>query len=878
MSSTEVERSGDGAPRNRNEKRQLHDSGDELDAFSEELRQRPEVGSINKIAVVMAYILMGLKGVSALALLWATVVLLGGFVSDLTKTDFWYLTIIAFVQAAGLSDAMGDARMVSFRVWISSIFYDIIHAEKKHHDVRTQLPREQRRKREASTIVDLILESTIVDRILFGIFIPVVYLALSGPFLCAMLSVLRLAKQDYGIADGDTSKVNLKPALNLFYCVSLAQGTMFLSCTVLGAFLNGKALSCIAQKHGLSPTVLRAYSRKTKEMCQNNPESRVSWNLITYGADLLDSQCPEDYAAGGRALVMLIDQSSPIQIRRLLMRSPRQRIQKLIRTLAWRSPQDQEMRWLAARLVEHLAADLNLAHFPGALECVSSLFDEDTLLLTFVPGQRENGEEIDRDLVLPGLRILENLAHDRHNCTLIYNTKDLLSKIVAPISSNELIEDIKSSTAWTKVVQGSLKVVSRLMGSTGTTGEEMQNQIANDSNAVSNLEAILDMDTKNGSDVIELHVQAIEVLTQLILHHPASSATRGREKLTKRVLHIFVTANWMRDYLEDVKRKIDQPIQRSMLTVEAQGKKKMKEAQETASRLKEKAGEALAMLSSDLESIKSIPGCDDGVHCLTELLDSNVKTIKCKISATDTVEIEIKIGCRISAAVILKHLSNYIKGPTLRKVLTELLPVKQAEARGTRRIRCWERVTHYNSRSRSDIENPSDGGEGKPSALLSANQQCDETRLQAELLSLITKIRASNNLNFTEILLTQLTPQNTLEDFVVMLKKMVEDNMYASPSCLAIQKLTCEMVEEFLQDDGNVEVIDKHDIIGTLLKASKTMDRLESSMHFTGVRHDCHGVPLKPLSSVLAKRAGDLLTQRKRALGINIAPAGVPLP
>uniref|UniRef100_M8BJY8 Uncharacterized protein n=1 Tax=Aegilops tauschii TaxID=37682 RepID=M8BJY8_AEGTA len=798
---------------------------------------------------------------------------------------------------------MGDARMVSFRVWISSIFYDSVRAERKYHDVHTQLAREQRQKRQASTIVDLTLASTFVDRILFGIFMPVVYLALSGPFLCAMLSVLRLAKQDYGIADGDTSKANLKPALNLFYCVSLAQGTMFLSCTVLGTVVNRKALSSIAQKHGLSPTVLRAYSHKTKEMCQNNPESRVSWNLITYGADLLDSQCPEDYAAGGRALVMLIDQSTPLQIRRLLMRSPRQRIQKLIRTLAWRSPQDQEMRWLAARLVEHLAANLNLAHFPGALECVSSLFDEDSLLLTFVPGQRENGEEFDRDLVLPGLRILENLAHDRHNCTLIYNTKDLLSKIVAPISSNELIEDIKSSAAWTKVLHMSLKVVSRLMGSTGTTGEEMRNLFANDSNAVSNLEAILDMDTKSGSGVIELHVQAIEVLTQLVLHHPASSATRGRGKLVERALHIFVTVDWMGDYLENEKRKIGQPTQpilRSMQprmvnpclffftgysteeqmvkeAAEAPGKKKMKEAQETASRLKEKAGEALAMLSSDLESIKSIPGCDDGVHCLTELLDSNVKTIKCKISATDTVEIEIKIGCRISAAVILKHLSNYIKAPTLRKVLTELLPVKQAEARGTRRIRCWEPVTHYNSRSRSDIENPSDGGEGKPSALLSANQQCDETRLQAELLSLITKIRASNNLNFTEILLSQ-TPPNTLEDFVVMLKKMVEDNMYATPACLAIQKLTCEMVEEFLQDDANVEVIDKHDIIGTLLKASKTMDRLESSMHFTGVRHDCHGVPLKPLSSVLAKRAGDLLTQRKRALGINIAPAGVPPP
>ncbi|XBI96482.1 hypothetical protein VPH35_032758 [Triticum aestivum] len=99
---TGVRRRG-GASANQDEKRQLQGSGDELDVFlEEELQRRPEVGIINKYAVVMAYIRIGVKGIGPLALLWATVVLLGGFVSSLKKDDFWYLTIIAFVQAAGL--------------------------------------------------------------------------------------------------------------------------------------------------------------------------------------------------------------------------------------------------------------------------------------------------------------------------------------------------------------------------------------------------------------------------------------------------------------------------------------------------------------------------------------------------------------------------------------------------------------------------------------------------------------------------------------------------------------------------------------------------------------------------------------------------------
>ena len=83
-----------------NEEQQGQGSQDELDAFSSE--RRPEVRIINTYAVVMAYSRIGLKGIGALSLLWATVVLLGGFVSDLRKIDFWYLTIIAFIQAAGL--------------------------------------------------------------------------------------------------------------------------------------------------------------------------------------------------------------------------------------------------------------------------------------------------------------------------------------------------------------------------------------------------------------------------------------------------------------------------------------------------------------------------------------------------------------------------------------------------------------------------------------------------------------------------------------------------------------------------------------------------------------------------------------------------------
>ncbi|XP_044454229.1 uncharacterized protein [Triticum aestivum] len=716
-------------------------------------------------------------------------------------------------------------------------------------------------KKQIQKVVSVLIVITLYVRIFL-----VAVLAVSGPLVCLRLSG-RARKQDHGIADGEAFKANMKRALNLFYTAAFYHGGICALWMMTQAGANTLIEVIVSHQHGFSRKVIRAYLRKTKDMCLKNKTSATSWNLITYGAGLLDSSLPEDYAAGGRVLTMLIDKDVPLQVRRLLIRSPRQRIQKLIDTLAWRSPADQEMTWLAARIVEHLASDLNLAHFPGTLDCISSLLHHKTLHLPFVTGQRGGGEGIDKDLLLPGLRILENLAHDTHNCTLIYNSRGLLSKIVAPVSSNEFVEDTKSSTSWTKVVEGSLKVVSRLMGSSGSTGIKMRRLIANNSNAVKNLEAILEMDMKSNSGIIELQMRALEVLTQLALYHPTSApSVMRREKLIERALHIFLTADWMEDYLKDVKKKIDKPTpsqkntsaRPSMGTFNKLFKKvikektakqvreeKMKEAQGTAGRLKEKAGEALAMLSSDSEAIKSFTGCDDDINRLTELLDCNIRTIKCKISTTDTVEIDINTGCRISAGVILKNLSNYVNVPTLRKVFKQLLSVEQDE----------------------------------PFTSGCPNEQCGDRSLQVELLSLVTAIRANTNLNLRETLLSQ-TPRDTLEDFVVRLKKMVEDNMYATPACLAIQKLTCELVIEFIKDDQNVEMIDRHNIVATLLEASEVMDCLESDMLFAGVDHDCYGVPLKPLSSVLAKNAEDLLTQRRQALGItiNIGPASAPIP
>uniref|UniRef100_A0A0D9ZU06 Uncharacterized protein n=1 Tax=Oryza glumipatula TaxID=40148 RepID=A0A0D9ZU06_9ORYZ len=55
----------------------------------------------NTVLLCTAFLYKAMNTIGTLATIWATVVLLGGFSTLIKKKDFWYVTVIAFVQSIG---------------------------------------------------------------------------------------------------------------------------------------------------------------------------------------------------------------------------------------------------------------------------------------------------------------------------------------------------------------------------------------------------------------------------------------------------------------------------------------------------------------------------------------------------------------------------------------------------------------------------------------------------------------------------------------------------------------------------------------------------------------------------------------------------------
>ncbi|CAN6347770.1 unnamed protein product [Urochloa humidicola] len=371
----------------------------------------------------------------------------------------------------------------------------------------------------------------------FGYIIAYLY-GYSGPFVCIALALWRIAQHDYSGGDAGSGGPgsNLVPALDMFYSLVLLQGGLYVLWALWewGLFDDDPAslLDAYRQRIGLPDEgwcrdYLARYLADTRARCWREPTSIRGRTLCHFALESLDSGSWEEMHSGVRWLDAMSSWYGEDMRPHLL--PLRVRIQKLIDALGWRQPADgtTEMRVAAARIIKRLAPDIHLAHFPGAMDCISSLLDWEStdLLLT-------SKKTCPDKLILQGMAILEGLSLDHGNCTVICSTPGLLHKIMAPLSSAHLMSDVSNNTYWAFLLSRSLKVLYNLIQAPGNASSSLRWEICSSKQSMSNLGSIVE-----AAGLQELQMGAMEILTELALDNLAKET---KVNLIKKQLQIFL--------------------------------------------------------------------------------------------------------------------------------------------------------------------------------------------------------------------------------------------------------------------------------------------------------------------------------------------------
>ncbi|XP_031501075.1 uncharacterized protein LOC116264806 [Nymphaea colorata] len=506
-------------------------------------------------ALRLALLEKAASGIGALGFIWATVVLLGGFAIKLERVDFWFVTAILLVEGSRIysrshelewqrqSTSISDVARSSSRALVYGSGRLVHMIKALHRPITSNLPYFDRQRKVASSApaepppddqtqikprtwttsevpllpyAGWVFVSKNISKLLY-------WLQLAAAVACVVLSLLRLCRQDYGSTD--TREVqNRASALNIFYSLALAEASVFLMERVYWEWKVSfrKFLEQVNEQCGFGDSgiawIRRFFYDAYSKCVEGSVFDGLKMDLLTFASELLLSNSVEEQLTGARMLVKFTenDRFSADAFRRIGTSMPA--MERLVEMLSWRNHREQEIRKSAAQIVSKITGkkrnSLRVAGIPGALESISSLLHIKNARLSD-DGILQKGiimDEGDHEFRLQGLHILKKLANDHDNCGKIGTTRGLLTNIINSTHAEEGMFNF-GSPSQIMIVEQSLKLVKKLVATTGSTGEVLRRETSNIVFTIGNLRAIL----KYGKKHDNLQSLAMDILANMAL-------------------------------------------------------------------------------------------------------------------------------------------------------------------------------------------------------------------------------------------------------------------------------------------------------------------------------------------------------------------------
>lgn len=573
---------------------------------SRESRSRREKAAapekkITLLAFRLAILEKAASGLGTLAFVWATVVLLGGFAVTLGKVDFWFVSIILLTEGArifsrsqelewqhettliSVATLRDSAKRLNRRFYINGsnsilrricICFRYKNTQKPNiniPEVISGVDNGGLLKRTWSTSKVQLVPYTGWLSISKNASQMLFWLQLVSALTCVVLSLYRLARQDFGLDSGRDTK-NRKSALNIFYGLALAEALLFLLEKAYWQWkiIAQKLLSEVNAEYGFSRSELRTVRRffyDTYSRCVNGSVfDGLKMEFVSYSMELLQSSAVDLQLTGARVLSVLANKDQFAEETLQAIGTTRDVVARLIEILNWRNHHEQEIRRAAAEIMSKLVKKnqnrIRVTAIAGSMESIASLLYDSKQIEIH---SRFYGNAYDYSVFsLLGLKILKNLANEHDNCAKIGSSRGLLPKIIGLTELNP-----NAPESGIKTAKLALQLMGMLASSTGLTGKALRKGISEIVFAISNLRDVIDF---REITTHRLQVLAIDILTSLALEDEGREIIGGTGGVFRSLLSVF--------FMERINNNI----------ISGSGEDETKE-------LVTNAGEALALLS-----------------------------------------------------------------------------------------------------------------------------------------------------------------------------------------------------------------------------------------------------------------------------------------
>ncbi|CAH8382716.1 unnamed protein product [Eruca vesicaria subsp. sativa] len=397
------------------------------------------------------------------------------------------------------------------------------------------------------------------------------WLQIASALASIIISMTKLIRQDYG-GDESKSRTNLHSALTLFYSLALTEALLFLVEKAYWEWMISvyKILDKVNQECGLerygTDSVRRFFYNAYSRCLNGSIFDGLKMDMIVFAMELLLSNSPDEQLTGSDILYRFSMNKDYSDDTLQKIGTNLEIIERLVEMLNWRNKNQEAMRMSSAEILSRLASkkqnSLRVVRIPGAIESISSVLD-----ITRDSGQAT--DEIGEDSISQtdrwtfnnlGLVILKRLARDHDNCVKIWKTKGLLSKIIDfTYAEKRLLKDPNLADAESYkilAVKRSLKLLRRLVETTGATGKNLRRDVSGIVFTVSNIRETL----LHGKKQPGLQKLGAEILTFLALDEGATEKIGGTGGVLNGLLCIFLNDDVPENQTSGVRESVGKAI------------------------------------------------------------------------------------------------------------------------------------------------------------------------------------------------------------------------------------------------------------------------------------------------------------------------------